>query len=59
LDRLDAANEIRDMSYPGAGLHQLLPKTKGRLAIKVSGNWRLTFEFNEGDAHHLDLEDYH
>jgi len=37
LDRLDAANEIKDMNYPGSGLHPLLPKTQGRWAIKVSG----------------------
>jgi len=35
----------KDMNYPSSGLHQLLPKTKGRWAIKVSGNWRSTFEF--------------
>jgi proteic killer suppression protein len=57
FDRLDAANEIKDMNYPG--LHLLLPKTKGRWAIKVSGNWRLTFEFKDGDAFNVDIEDYH
>ena len=30
LDRLDAANEIKDTNYPGSGFHPLLPKTKGR-----------------------------
>jgi toxin HigB-1 len=59
LDRLDAANEIKDMNYPGAGLHLLLPKKKGRWAIKVSGNWRLTFEFKDGDALNINIEDYH
>ncbi|MCX5820282.1 MAG: type II toxin-antitoxin system RelE/ParE family toxin [Deltaproteobacteria bacterium] len=59
LDRLDAANEIKDMNYPGSCLHLLLPKTKGRWAIKVSGNWRLTFEFKDGDALNVDVEDYH
>lgn len=59
LDRLDAACEIRDMNYPGSGLHLLLPKTKGRWAIKVSGNWRLTFEFKDGDACNVNIEDYH
>ena len=59
LDRLDAANEIKDMNYPGSGLHLLLPKTKGRWSIKVSGNWRLTFEFKDGDALNVDIEDYH
>ena len=28
-------------------------------SIRVSGNWRLTFEFRDGDAHVLDYEDYH
>jgi len=59
LDRLDAANEIKDMNYPGSGLHPLLPKAKRRWAIKVSGNWRLTFEFMDGDALNVDIEDYH
>jgi len=59
LDRLDAANEIRDMNYPGSGLHLLQPKKKGRWAVKVSGNWRLTFEFKDGDAFNINIEDYH
>ena len=59
LDRLDAANEIKDMNYPDSGLHLLLPKKKGRWAIKVSGNWRLTFEFKDGDALNINIEDYH
>ncbi len=28
-------------------------------AMKVSGNWRVTFRFENGDAHQLDYEDYH
>ena len=59
LDRLDAANEIRDMNYPGSGLHPLLPKKSGRWAVKVSGNWRVTFEFRDGDALNVNIEDYH
>ena len=59
LDRLDAANEIKDMNYPGSGLQLLLPKKKGRWAIKVSGNWRLTFKFKIGDALNINIEDYH
>jgi proteic killer suppression protein len=59
LDRLDAANEIKDMNYPGSGLHLLLPKKKGRGAVKVSGNWRVTFEFKDGDAFNVNIEDYH
>jgi len=47
LDRLDAANEIKDMNYPDSGLHLRLPQKKGLWEIKVSGNWRLTFEFKD------------
>jgi len=59
LDHLDAANEIRDMSYPGSGLHLLEPKKDGRWAVKVSANWRITFYFKSGDAYDVDYEDYH
>ena len=28
-------------------------------AVSVSGNWRITFEFRDGNAYILDYEDYH
>jgi len=59
LDRLDAANEIRDMQYPGSDLHLLEPKSAARWAVKVSANWRVTFRFEKGDAYEVDYEDYH
>lgn len=59
LDRLDAANDIKDMNYPGSDLHLLQPKKKGRWALKISGNRRFTFEFKDGDAFNVDIEDYH
>lgn len=59
LDRLDAAKDIKDMNYPGSGLHQLKGNKKGLWAVKVSGNWRVTFRFKEGDAEVVDYLDYH
>ena len=59
LDRLDAANDIKDMNYPGSALHWLQPKKEGRWAVKVSGNWRITFRFKDGDAYKVNYEDYH
>jgi proteic killer suppression protein len=47
------------MDVPGFRLHPLKGQLKGRWAIAVSGNWRLTFEFKDGDVHLLDYEDYH
>ena len=59
LDRLNAASEIQDMRYPGSGLHLLEPKKHGRWAVSVSGNWRVTFKFKEGNAYDVDYKDYH
>lgn len=59
LDRLDAAQELRDMNYPRSGLHPLSGDKKGQYAVKVSGNWRVFFEFSDGDAYLVDYDDYH
>lgn len=59
LAALDTAQSIDDMNIPGYRLHPLKGKLKGRWSIKVSGNWRLTFEFKDGDVYVLDYEDYH
>lgn len=59
LVALDTAQDISDMDVPGFNLHGLKGKLSGRWAISVSGNWRLTFEFEAGEARLLDYEDYH
>jgi branched-subunit amino acid ABC-type transport system permease component len=30
-----------------------------RAAVKVSGNWRIVFSFNEGNAYDVNYIDYH
>jgi len=59
LDRLDAAARPEDMGMPGWGLHPLKGDRRGVWSVKVSGNWRLTFRFDGGDAYDVNLEDYH
>ena len=59
LDLLDSAKVIHDMRFPVSDLHALKGSLKGLWAIKVSGNWRLTFQFHSGDAHIVDYRDYH
>ncbi|MBP3981385.1 type II toxin-antitoxin system RelE/ParE family toxin [Acidovorax sp. JG5] len=59
LAALDTAKTIDDMDIPGFRLHVLKGEMLGRWAITVSGNWRLTFGFHDGNAHVLDYEDYH
>lgn len=59
LAALDTARAIEDMDIPGFRLHPLKGKLRGRWSITVNGNWRLTFEFQDGNAYVLDYEDYH
>lgn len=59
LDRLDASTRPEDMNLPGFGFHQLSGKSKGRYAVSVSANWRITFAWLDQDAIDVDFEDYH
>lgn len=59
LADLDAAGSIEHMKRPGYRLHQLGGTLKGFHAVNVSGNWRITFRFMEGDVFDADLVDYH
>jgi len=59
LDRLDAAAASGDMDLPGYRFHSLKGDRKGAYAVSVSGNWRITFRFERGDAVDVNLEDYH
>ncbi|MBW6496386.1 MAG: type II toxin-antitoxin system RelE/ParE family toxin [Burkholderiaceae bacterium] len=59
LAALDTARAVEDMDIPGFRLHPLKGQMRRRWAITVNGNWRLTFEFKDGNAYVLDYEDYH
>lgn len=59
LARLDAATSVMDTDLPGFRLHPLKGELKGRWAVIVRANWRLTFRFADGDALDLDYRDYH
>lgn len=59
LAALDTATSVEDMDIPGFRLHPLKGQDEGRWSIRVNGNWRMTFEFKDGNAYILDYEDYH
>lgn len=56
---LNAATVIEDMDKPGYRLHQLKGNKHKLWAVNVSGNWRMVFEFEDGDAYIVNYEDYH
>jgi proteic killer suppression protein len=47
------------MNLPGFRFHALVGRDRGRYAVSASGNWRITFNWIEGEAVDVDLEDYH
>jgi proteic killer suppression protein len=59
LARLDQAASPNDMGLPGYRLHPLRGRLAGYWSVTVSGNWRIIFRFEEGDATDVDLVDYH
>lgn len=59
LGRLNVSLSPRDMALPGLYLHELSGNRKGTWAVRVSGNWRVTFEFKDEDVVSVDYEDYH
>ena len=59
LRALDDAEGPEDMNLPGLRFHPLRGADRGRYALDVSGNWRITFGWDQTDATDVDLEDYH
>ena len=56
---LHAGADVRNLEAPGFGLHRLTGDKKDFWAVKVSGNWRVIFRFENGDAYDVDYLDYH
>jgi proteic killer suppression protein len=58
LEALDQAESLTELSIPGFNFHGLQGVPK-RYSIHVNGPWCITFEWEEGDALRVDLEQYH
>jgi toxin HigB-1 len=59
LSILDAAEAISELDIPGYRLHPLTGSLKGCWSVRVTGNWRIVFRFEDGAAWDVDLVDYH
>jgi toxin HigB-1 len=58
LDAIDQSERLAELNIPGFDFHGLGGKPK-RYCIHVNGPWCITFEWIEGDAWRIDLEQYH
>ncbi len=59
LTALDHSSGPEGMDLPGFRLHPLKGALRGHHAVSVSGNWRVTFRFEDGHAVDVDYLDYH
>ena len=59
LVALNTATSIDDINLPGFRLHSLKGRKPKTWAIDVSGNWRITFSFEDSDDYMVNYEDYH
>ena len=59
LQRLNAAIRPEDMNTPGMRFHSLTGKRKGVYSVRVNGNWRVIFKFENKHAILVDYLDYH
>jgi len=58
LAAIHTAQDIDAINLPGFSLHQLKGERSNIWSISVNGNWRVTFEFTDGNAYILNYEDY-
>ncbi len=57
---LDAATTLADLRVPPANrLEKLKGRRAGEWSIRVNDQWRLCFRWQDGEAHEVELVDYH
>lgn len=59
LATLDVMTHVEDINFPSLNLHQLKGKEKDKWSVKVNANWRIIFEFIDGNVYVVDYLDYH
>jgi proteic killer suppression protein len=57
---LNVATTLQDLSpLRSVGLHKLKGDRRHQWAMTVNARWRICFEFEKGDAHNVEIVDYH
>ncbi len=59
LAQLDASTELKDLSMPSMRLQKLGGDRKGQYSIRVNDQYRICFEWRDGNAYHVEIVDYH
>jgi proteic killer suppression protein len=57
---LDAADSLDDLRVPpGNRLERLKGDREGQHSIRINEQWRVCFVWKDGDAHQVEIVDYH
>jgi proteic killer suppression protein len=60
LLQIDAAERLTDLAAPpGNRLEALRGKRVGQYSIRINDQWRICFEWRNGDAYNVEVVDYH
>jgi proteic killer suppression protein len=59
LALLDAAASLQDLRVPGLRLEALAGDRKGQCSIRINDQYRICFEWRDGDAYSVEIIDYH
>lgn len=60
LDIINAATHFAELAIPSSnGLHALKYDRKGQHAVKINSQYRICFEFRDGDFYDVEITDYH
>lgn len=60
LNAIDAATQLEDLSLPSSNqLEALKGERKGQWSIRINDQWRICFEWRDGDAEQAEIVDYH
>ena len=60
LQMLDAAKDLNDLRIPPSNrLEQLQGNRRGQHSIRINDQYRICFKWVDGDAHDVEITDYH
>lgn len=60
LEILDAAERLDDLRIPPSNnLEKLSGDREGQHSIRINDQWRICFEWRDGDAYRVEIVDYH
>lgn len=60
LRMLNSASSLEDLRIPPANrLEALKGGRKGQHSIRINDQWRICFRWKDGDAHGVEIVDYH